>query len=234
MKRYLPFLIIAVVLIATMVVASVMLRPKNAGGATASTPFAGSTSATPASAANAIPAATPSATKIPADVSVKVEEYGDYQCPPCGVLYPELKKIEAEYGKRIDFAFRNFPLTKNHKNALPAAQAAEAARLQGRFVKMHDLLYDNQSAWKDLDDPRPTFVKYARDIGLEVKRFARDVEGPEVQQRIAADTQRAESLGIQGTPTILIEGRQLKTETTTPEGIRKGIDVMLARKAGKQ
>ena len=179
------------------------------------------------------PGSTPVQARDLPNVSVTVEEYGDYQCPPCGVLYPEFKKIEAEYGNRIDFIFHNFPLTKNHKNALAAAQAAEAARLQDHFWQMHDLIYDNQNVWKDQQDPRPTFTKYARSLGLDLKRFARDLDGPEVQQRIAEDKQRADSLGIQGTPTVLVEGRQLKAEVTIPEGIRRAIDLLLARKAGK-
>lgn len=170
----------------------------------------------------------------PTDVSVTVEEYGDYQCPPCGLLHPEMKKIKAEYGPRIDFVFRNLPLPTIHKNALIAAQAAEAARLQGRFWEMHDHLYENQNAWKDEANPRPTFAKYAQDLGLDPKRFDRDLDGPEVQQRLAQDTQRANSLGVVGTPTIFIEGRQLKAEVTNGEGIRKGIDKMLALKTGSQ
>jgi protein-disulfide isomerase len=239
MKRYFPFVIIIAVSLAAIAGASVLFRSKQTGTVGQSTPFTVATSSsTPAAAPTQIPPQAPAQTPVQAkdlpNVSVMVEEYGDYQCPPCGVLYPELKKIAAEYGNRIDFVFHNFPLTKNHKNALAAAQAAEAARLQDRFWQMHDLIYDNQNVWKDQEDPRPTFTKYARDLGLDLKRFARDLDGPEVQQRIAEDKQRADSLGIEGTPTVLIEGRQLKAEVTTPEGIRRGIDLMLARKAGKQ
>ena len=245
MKRYFPFVIIIAVLLAAIAGASVLFRSRQAGTVRDSTPFTVATSSTPAPSTQ-IPTQAPAQTPVPApvqasvqakdlaNVSVTVEEYGDYQCPPCGVLYPELKKIEAEYGNRIDFIFHNFPLAKNHKNALAAAQAAEAARLQNRFWQMHDLIYDNQNVWKDQEDPRPTFTKYARALGLDLQRFARDLNGPEVQQRIAEDKQRADSLGIQGTPTVLVEGRQLKPEVTTPEGIRKGIDLMLSRKAGKQ
>jgi protein-disulfide isomerase len=241
MKRYLPFVIIIAVLLAAIAGASVLFRSRQAGNVRDSTPFTVATSSTPA-ASTQIPSQAPAQTPVQGpvqakdlpNVSVTVEEYGDYQCPPCGVLYPELKKIEAEYGNRIDFIFYNFPLTKNHKNALAAAQAAEAARLQNRFWQMHDLIYDHQNVWKDQEDPRPTFTNYARDLGLDLKRFAHEMDGPEVQQRIAEDKQRADSLGIQGTPTVLVEGRQLKPEVTTPEGIRRGIDLMLARKARKQ
>src|SRR5207253_8162952 len=97
---------------------------------------------------------------------VVVEEYGDYQCPPCGELYPDLKKIESEYGHQLHFVFHYFPLTGIHKNAMAAACAAEAARLQNKFWEMHDRLYRNQKAWVDEENPRPIFVSYARELGL--------------------------------------------------------------------
>jgi protein-disulfide isomerase len=171
---------------------------------------------------------------VPANVSVTVEEYGDYQCPPCGMLHPEIKKIEYEYGTRINFIFRNLPLTALHKNALVAAQAAEAARLQSRFREMHDRLYESQKEWKDEANPRPIFTKYAGELGLDTGRFSRDMDGNEVQLRLAEDQRRAHSLGVEGTPTVFVEGRQLKFEVTTGEGIRKGINLMLSRKAAGQ
>jgi protein-disulfide isomerase len=170
---------------------------------------------------------------LPAGVSVTVEEFGVYQCPPCGLLHPELKKIAAEYGTRVNIVFRNFPLTMNHKNALPAAQAAEAARLQGHFDEMHDRIYEHQNEWKDLEDPRPIFAKYAKEIGLDQKVYARDVDGLEVQQKIEFDKKTALARGVNGTPTIFIEGNQLKPEVTNLEGLRSGINIMLTRKAGR-
>jgi protein-disulfide isomerase len=161
---------------------------------------------------------------------VTLEEFGDYQCPPCGELHPTLKKLKQELGPNLNFIFRNLPLSSIHKNALIAAQAAEAARMQGRFWEMHDLLYENQDLWKDDINPRSTFLKFAGDIGLDTQRFRRDMEDKQVQLRIDADVETAASRGIIGTPTILIEGRQLRPETTTPDGVRKGIEVMMARK----
>ena len=234
MKRYLPIVIIIAVLLAAIAVVAVVLRSKKSNDdSTLFTPTAVTPAPSPAQSAAPpdVSSVSPTQPKDLPNVSVTMEEFGDYQCPPCGVLHPELKKILAEYGNRVDFVFSNFPLPQLHKNALAAAQAAEAARLQDRLVKMHDLLYDNQSEWKDQADPRPTFVKYARDLGLDVKRFTRDMDAAEVQQRIQGDMRRALSLNVQGTPTILIEGQQLKAEVTNPEGIRKGIDVMLAKKA---
>jgi protein-disulfide isomerase len=142
-----------------------------------------------------------------------------------------MKKIQQEYGTRINFVFRNLPLPQVHKNAMLAAEAAEAARLQKRFWEMHDRLYETQSSWKDEENPRFTFTNYARELGLDTERFMMDMDGNEVQQRLKEDQQQATSHGIDGTPTVLIEGRQLKFEVTNGEGIRKGIDLMLSRKA---
>ncbi|MEO7970857.1 MAG: thioredoxin domain-containing protein [bacterium] len=167
---------------------------------------------------------------VSADAVVTLEEFGDYQCPPCGQLHPTLKKLKQEYGANLNLIFRNLPLTKIHQNALAAAQAAEAARIQNRFWEMHDLLYENQSLWKDDINPRSIFTQFAKDLGLNTWQFTRDMDGEQIQMRIEADADAAAKQGIDGTPTILINGRQLRAEVTTPEGVRKGIEVMLSAK----
>ena len=77
-------------------------------------------------------------------------EYGDYECPYCGLAYPIVKEVRRRLGRRLRFVFRNFPLAEMHPHAVSAAEAAEAAGAQGKFWEMHDLLYQNQQA---LDDP---------------------------------------------------------------------------------
>jgi len=162
---------------------------------------------------------------------VTLEEFGDYQCPPCGALHPTLKQLKQEFGSNLNFIFRNLPLTSIHKNALLAAQAAEAARVQDHFWEMHDLLYENQDLWKDDINPRSIFLKFAADLGLDTARFTRDMDDKQVKLRIEADQAAAVELGINGTPTLLIDGRQLRTEVTNPEGIRKGIEFVMGRKS---
>jgi len=169
--------------------------------------------------------------KPPADAVVTLEEFGDYQCPPCGALHPTLKKLKQEFGPNLNVVFRNLPLTTLHKNALAAAQAAEAARVQNRFWEMHDLLYENQNLWTDDINPRTIFLKFATDLGLDTGLFVRDMDGEQVKLRIEADQDAAAELGINGTPTILLDGRQLRPEVTNPDGIRKGIDYILGHKA---
>jgi protein-disulfide isomerase len=167
----------------------------------------------------------------PSDVVVKLEEFGDYQCPQCAVLHPALKKLKQEFGSRLNFVFRNLPLTTIHKNALVAAQAAEAARMQNRFWEMHDLLYENQDLWKDDINPTPIFWKFAADLGLDTAKFSSDMGDKQVRLRIEADQSAATEFGITGTPTLLIDGRQLRAEASNPDGIRKGIEYILGRKA---
>jgi protein-disulfide isomerase len=159
---------------------------------------------------------------------VTLEEFGDYQCPPCAQLHPTIKEIKQQFGPNLNFVFRNLPLTI-HKNALIAAQAAEAARVQNRFWEMHDFLYQNQDVWKDDKNPEARFVKYAGDLGLDAARFEQDLAGDQVRFRIQADLDAASRLGINATPTILINGRQLKAEATNAAGIRKGIELMISR-----
>lgn len=234
MKKSLPFIIIAIVLVAAIAAFIVFSRRKSNDSNTA---FVTKPAQVSTAGSTPLPQASPTATipiekpNVKVSSPVVLEEYGDYQCPPCGMLYPVLKDIEHEYGKQLQIVFHHFPLTKIHKNAMNAARAAEAARNQGKFWEMHDRLYRNQNTWKDLDDPRPVFIQYAQELGMNTDRFTRDLDSPEVEQRIAADMQKGTSSGVTGTPTVFIEGQMLLYEKTTPDGLRQGINYMLQRKA---
>jgi protein-disulfide isomerase len=214
MQKLRPIGIIASVLVVTIVGLVFLLRARPAEEFVATKTQSGTTAQS----------------KIPEGVVVTLEEFGDYQCPPCGALHPSLKKLKQEYGANLNFVFRNLPLTTIHKNALAATQAAEAARIQSHFWEMHDLLYENQDLWKDDINPKSIFVKFAEDLGLDTVRFARDMDDKQVNLRIEADRSAAAELGIDGTPTLLIDGRKLLPEVTNPDGIRKGVEFTLSRK----
>ncbi len=236
MKRYLPFIIIVLVLVAVIGIFAFTLRRGNSAGDFA-TGNLNSNPPAPVAGNNAAPNQSPPSQAAPTKPNVKVsspvvlEEYGDYQCPPCGQLYPELKQIEHEYGNQVQIVFHHFPLTKMHKNAMAAAHAAEAARNQNKFWEMHDRLYRNQKEWADLNDPRPLFISYARQLGLNIDRFTQDMESNQIDQRISADIQRGASLGVTGTPTVFLDSHMLRYEATNPDGLRRGINVLLERKA---
>ena len=143
---------------------------------------------------------------------VSVEIFNDYQCPPCATLNQELRKIEAKYQGNVRIIFRNYPLTHTHENALAAAQAAEAAGLQGKFIEMLALLYDGQREWAESRNSRRIFKSYARKLKLDSKKFDADVKGQRVWERINFDVARAQSLKVPGTPTVLLNGRVIDRE----------------------
>lgn len=231
MKKFLPFAIIVIVLVAAVGGAIVLMRGKG-------TPNSNSTFAannTPPSSSSNQPAQTsggPTKPNVKVSSPVIIEEYGDYQCPPCGQLYPELKQIEQEYGNQVQVVFHHFPLMKIHKNALMAAHAAEAARNQNKFWEMHDRLYRNQKEWSELDDPKPVFLSYARQLNLNIDQFTNDLGSNVIDQKISADLQRGASVGVTGTPTVFLDSNLLRYEATNLEGLRRGINILLERKAG--
>ena len=79
---------------------------------------------------------------------VTLIEYSDFQCPACGAYFPIVEEVNEKYGDHFRFVYRHFPLTQ-HKNATPAAQAAEAAGVQGKFWDMYKLIFTNQKDWVD-------------------------------------------------------------------------------------
>jgi protein-disulfide isomerase len=153
---------------------------------------------------------------------VTIEEFADFQCPPCGRLYPELKRIEAEFSPRLRLIYRHFPL-ESHEHAEEAARAAEAAAAQGRFWEMHDLLFERQREWGGATDVRPVFSGYAQTLGLDLERFKRDMEGQEAVARVLSDKQRGLSVQVSGTPTLFLNGREIPAELMSSEGIRDAV-----------
>ena len=120
----------------------------------------------------------------------------------------------------------------NHPHSLAAARAAEAAGLQGKFFEMHDLLYENQTKWKEMFDVRPAFEAYAKAISLDVERWKKDQTSEAVEQRIFLDGNRAHSLGVKGAPTVFMNGTEIPFEQLTPEGLRAAINQAFS-KAGQ-
>ena len=137
----------------------------------------------------------------PADAALTLVEYGDYQCPYCGAAYPVVKEVQKTLGKKLRFVFRNFPLTRAHPYALIAAEAAEAAALQGKFWEMHDLLFEKQHLLKPEIIP-----SWANRIGLNVEQFGNDIKKEVVEKRIQEDRRSGIRSGVNGTPTFFING----------------------------
>ncbi|HEY2102503.1 MAG TPA: thioredoxin domain-containing protein [Chthoniobacterales bacterium] len=162
----------------------------------------------------------------PANAPLTLEEFGDYECPPCGSLSAPLNQLEHDYRPRLRMIFRNFPLVM-HPHARDAACAAEAAGLQGKFWEMHDLLYKEQSAWSRATDPRVLFSGYAGTLGLDVARFEKDRDGDQVKGRIAADEKRANALGVKTTPSIFINDKPVPSASFRPSALRATVDAAI-------
>ena len=141
------------------------------------------------------------------DAPVTLVEYADYQCPYCGAAYPVIKRLQKSLRKKLRFVFRNFPLTESHPYALVAAQAAEAAALQGKFWEMHNMIFENQEAL----DPEILPV-WADKIGLDVNQFVKAVNEGKVTKRIEEDYAGGEESGVDGTPSFFINGTRYDGE----------------------
>jgi protein-disulfide isomerase len=128
--------------------------------------------------------------------------------------------MHAEFGDRIRITFREFPLVPAHQHALAAASAAEASGMQGKFWEMHDLIYEHQKDWKGQFDVRPIFEGYAKEIGIDVERYKRDVNSDAVAQRIFQDGKRGHSMGVKGTPTVFMNGREVPFESLPADKLR--------------
>ncbi|MFF8593865.1 Na+/H+ antiporter NhaA [Streptomyces sp. NPDC015220] len=133
---------------------------------------------------------------------VTVVEYGDYECPYCGQAEPVVRELLEDFGD-VRYVWRHLPLTDVHPHAQLAAEAAEAAALQGRYWQMHDLLLEHQGALR-----REDLRRYATEIGLELERFARDMRAGAGAARIAEDVESADLSGVAGTPTFFVNGRR--------------------------
>lgn len=223
MKRLLPFLIIILVLAAAVGAGRWYMKwsAQNSTAAPNPLPVPEST------ASSAVPGAEPAHARGSDKAPVTIEEFGDFECPPCGALYPILKKLESDYPSQLRVVFREFPLTPPHVHAVAAARAAEAAGLQGKFFEMHDLLYENQGTWKDAFDVRPIFEDYAKRIGLDLARFKEDQTNENVERRIFRDGARGHSLGVKGTPTVFLNNREIPFEQVTADGLREAINKAL-------
>jgi protein-disulfide isomerase len=213
MKRYLPFLIVAAVGLITFGSGFALYRAKKL-------------------AAPSPPKDAPAAgihVRGPASALVTIEEFGDFQCPPCGLMATFLKKTEEEYGSRLRLIFHHFPLAM-HAHAREAALAAEAAHSQGRFWEMHDLLYKEQAAWSKAENVPALFNSYAGMIGLDLDRFKKDLLNPEVAARVDADQKLGSSRGVTSTPTLFVNDVVLPSTAVNPAGVHTAIENALKEK----
>src|SRR2546429_5589134 len=219
MKRYLPFVIVAAVALATLGSGAMLYRAKRSQ--LLSMPenrSLGGKSGTESMHVRGNP-----------DAPVTMEEFADFQCPPCGNFAGFAEELLKEYDSRLRIVFRNFPLPV-HEHAHEAALAAEAAGLQGRFWEMHDVLYREQAAWSKAPNARELFESYAGTIGLNLDQFRKDMDGEKAKEQVDSDYARGDSLGIKVTPTLFINDLPVEPQDKNPAGVRAAINAALEAK----
>jgi protein-disulfide isomerase len=256
-RRSLPFLIIAGVLVlaigAGLLLYRYRMEPEQPPTASTPVPQTTATVAQPTATITPEPSIAPAATTTPAvptagpvftygrpgaepmhlrgepGAPVVLEEFGDFECLPCSLLWPILEKLEHDYEKRLVVVFREHPL-KMHRFSRDAARTAEAAGLQGKFWEMHDTLYRNRAAWVTAAYIRPYLNDYATELHLDIDRFKADIDGEDVSKRLAADWDRGESLAIDRTPIVFVNGVKLAATERDEPSLRAAIDKALAAK----
>ncbi|HYA17327.1 MAG TPA: thioredoxin domain-containing protein [Bryobacteraceae bacterium] len=140
--------------------------------------------------------------KGPENARMVMVEFSDFQCPYCQKAVAEANKILAAFPKDVKLVFKQFPLD-SHEDAEFGAEAALAAQAQGKFWEMHDRLY---GGFPDLS--RATVMRYAKQIGLDLNRFTRELDSHKYKDRVHAEEQEGEAAGVGGTPTFYFNGRR--------------------------
>src|SRR3989440_3322531 len=202
MRRYLPFIIVAFVALLALGGGAFLYRAKRSANPTPKT--SKTETERPGETVHILG---------PVDAAVTLEEFGDFQCPPCGKLSEPINKLQKQYNLRV--IYREFPLAI-HAHAKEAAYAAEAAARQGRFWQMHDLLYREQAVWSKSSDARALFNAYAGMLQLDLDRFKKDMDSGEVQRQGELHQHRGAAIGVKNTPTIFVNNEALTSEQMNP------------------
>lgn len=158
------------------------------------------------------------------DKKILLVEYSDFQCPNCKlwsdyfrqleqVNSPEFKKIK----EKITFVYRNFPLDTIHKNALSSAYAAEAAGLQEKYFEMSDLIFEKQTEWSELKDPKKFFVSLAKSLKLNEEKFKTDMESSEVKKKVQEDKESGVQANVNSTASFYLNGVYLDKLNSTQD-----------------
>ncbi len=152
-------------------------------------------------------------------------EYSDYQCPACAYFHPIVDSLKKTYGNDLEVVYKDFPLN-SHQFAALAARAAEAAKNQGKFLEMHNKLFENQQQWSS-GDAESRFVGYAKDIGLDIEQFKQDLNAAETQKAVMEEKQEGVQMGVDSTPTFFINGEKLQQNPPSYEDFKALIDVYM-------
>lgn len=160
------------------------------------------------------------------DAQITIIEYGDFQCPHCANAKPELDQILKDFSGDVRLIYRHFPITNIHPHARAAARASEAAAQQDDFWAMHDLLFSRQDEWSNDPNAQETFTNYAQQLGFDMEQYQTDFEA--AGSKVDRDSQAAQQLGVQSTPTFYLNGEKVEGST---DDLRRRIEAELDEEA---
>lgn len=141
---------------------------------------------------------------------VELVEFLDFECESCLALFPIMERLREEYAGEVTFGMRYFPI-ESHANAQIAAQAVEAASKQGALEEMYIKMYETQPEWgEQQESKRDLFISFAEELGLDRKQFIADLDAQSTIDRIAYDQKEGLALGVQGTPTLYLNGEPME------------------------
>ncbi|MAG59282.1 hypothetical protein CMO96_00630 [Candidatus Woesebacteria bacterium] len=144
------------------------------------------------------------------DAKITLIEYGDFQCPACGSYAPLVKQLGQEFSDDLKIAYRHFPLTNIHQNAMPAARATEAAGKQGKFWEMHDLLFERQTEWSKKPNPEVYFLSLASELELDGEVFLEDYKSGEFDDKIKGNIASGIASRVNETPSFFLNGEKIR------------------------
>ena len=156
-----------------------------------------------------------------ASAPVTVIEFSDFQCPYCSRLQPTIKDVLKTYPKEVKLVYKHFPLSF-HKQAKNASKASEAAREQGKFWEMHDVIYENFNKLTE-----KSFDEFATKLGLDMTKFKADYASTKYDKQIQDDINIARQVGVTGTPSLFMNGKRMQRRSL--DDFKQSIDKILKK-----
>jgi len=159
--------------------------------------------------------------------TVEILKYSDFQCPACRNFVPMEEQLKRDFGDMVQITYKHFPLSGFQYSRL-AAHSAEAAREQGKFHEMHDLIFENQAEWSR-GNARDHFESYAEQLNLDMEQFREDVESDEIAARVENDRQEGVRRTVNSTPTFFVNGRKLQQLPQNYEQMKSIVELYMYR-----
>lgn len=159
--------------------------------------------------------------------TVEILKYSDFSCPGCRDFVPMEEQLKREFGDMVKITYKHFPLSGFQFSRL-ASHSAEAAREQGKFDEMHDLIFENQAEWKR-GGAREHFENYAEQLNLDMEQFRQDVESEEIAERVENDRLEGVRRTVTSTPTFFVNGRKLQQLPRNYEQMKSIVELYMYR-----